>query len=84
LRLPPEWVRLREQFRIWNGYAELHLERGEWRECLELSRRILRDCEAALSADERGKIYLRLSRCAEGLGDETGQRAWRELARIGM
>src|SRR6187551_3713921 len=23
--LPPLWVRLRDQFRVWNGYAELHL-----------------------------------------------------------
>jgi two-component system, OmpR family, phosphate regulon response regulator PhoB len=84
LRLPPEWVRLREQFRIWNSYAQLHVERGEWRECLELSRRILRDCDPALSAAERGQIYQRLSRCAQGMGDETGRRAWSELARTAL
>jgi hypothetical protein len=41
----------------------------------------LRDCDPALSAEERGRIYERLARCAQGLGDESGQRAWKELAR---
>jgi two-component system, OmpR family, phosphate regulon response regulator PhoB len=81
VRLPPEWVQLREQFRVWNGYAELHLERGEWRECLELSRSILVHCKDVLSAAERSRIYERLARCAQALGDEQGKRNWQELAR---
>ncbi len=26
MHLPPEWIRLREQFRVWNSYAEIHLD----------------------------------------------------------
>jgi DNA-binding response OmpR family regulator len=81
VRLPPEWVRLREQFRVWNSYAELHLERGEWRDCLELSRSVLVNCKDALSAAERSRIYERLARCAHALGDEQGKRNWQEMAR---
>jgi DNA-binding response OmpR family regulator len=81
VRLPPEWVRLREQFRVWNSYAELHLERGEWRDCLELSRSVLVNCKDALSAAERARIYERLARCAHALGDEQGKRNWQEMAR---
>jgi DNA-binding response OmpR family regulator len=81
MRLPPEWVRLREQFRVWNSYAELHLQRGEWRECLELSRSILHSCDEALSAIERSRIYERMARCSHALGDEKGERAWEERAR---
>ena len=53
LRLPPRWVRLRDQFRVWNGYAEIHHARGEWRDCLEVSRSILQNCEEALTPAER-------------------------------
>jgi two-component system phosphate regulon response regulator PhoB len=74
VRLPPEWVRLREQFRIWSSYAELHFERGEWRECLELSRNILRSCDAVLSAAERNRLYARLATCSQNLGLSSEQR----------
>jgi two-component system phosphate regulon response regulator PhoB len=81
LQLPPGWVRLRDQFRVWNSYAEIHLTRGEWRDCLELSRSILHNCEGALSPAERAAIYQRLAICAESLGDVPEQRAWQALAR---
>jgi DNA-binding response OmpR family regulator len=81
LSLPPLWVRLRDQYRVWNGYAELHLARGEWRDCLEVSRGILDNCEAALTAAERTQLYERLSLCAQNLGDEEAYKNWRELAR---
>jgi DNA-binding response OmpR family regulator len=81
LQLPPEWVRLRDQFRVWNRYAEIHAARGEWRDCLELSRSILHNCEGALSPDERGAIYRRLLACSEHLGDVPEQRVWQERAR---
>jgi DNA-binding response OmpR family regulator len=79
--LPPLWVRLRDQFRVWNGYAEIHLARGEWRDCLEVSLSILHNCEAALTPAERTALYERLSVCAHNLGDEQAHRNWRELAR---
>jgi two-component system phosphate regulon response regulator PhoB len=78
LQLPPGWVRLRDQFRVWNSYAEIHEARGEWRDCLELSRSILHNCEGALSPAERATIYRRLAVCAENLGDVPEQRAWQE------
>ena len=81
VRLPPEWVQLREQYRVWTGYAEIHLERGEWRDCLELSRSILVTCKDVISAAERARIYERLARCAQALGDEQGKRNWQEMAR---
>jgi two-component system OmpR family response regulator len=81
LSLPPLWVRLRDQFRVWNGYAELHLARGEWRDCLEVSRSIRDNCEAALTGAERTHLYERMSLCAQSLGDDEAYRNWRELAR---
>jgi two-component system phosphate regulon response regulator PhoB len=70
LRLPPEWVRLREQFRVRSGYADLHFQRGEWRECLEVLRYIVRECEPVLSPDERARIDERAVRCAQALGED--------------
>ncbi|HXU63982.1 MAG TPA: response regulator [Polyangia bacterium] len=70
-QLPPDWLRLRDQFRVWNRYAEIHYVRGEWRDCLELSRSILHNCAAALGADERGRVDERIARCRQVLGDRT-------------
>jgi len=81
LKLPPLWVRLRDRYRVWNGYAEIHLARGEWRDCLEVSRSILDSCDEALTAAERAQLYQRLSLCAHNLGDEAAYRSWSELAR---
>jgi two-component system, OmpR family, phosphate regulon response regulator PhoB len=69
MHLPPEWIRLRDQFRVWNRYADIHLARGEWRDCLELSRSILHNCDGVLSPDERRRIFERIARCAKELGD---------------
>ena len=80
LQLPPEWIRLRDQFRVWNRYAEIRLTRGEWRDCLELSRSILHNCDGALSPDERRRIYERIARCAQELGDTEGQKTWQGKA----
>jgi two-component system phosphate regulon response regulator PhoB len=80
IRLPPAWLHCREQFRVWDTYAKIHLDREEWRECQELCRSILGRCEEALSPAERCLLYSRLARCAQGLGDVQGERAWRERA----
>jgi two-component system phosphate regulon response regulator PhoB len=79
--LPQAFVEAREQFRVRNGFAELHYERGEWRDCLEVSRSILESCGEALAPHERTHIYDRLERCAEQLGDEESRRAYRQLSR---
>jgi DNA-binding response OmpR family regulator len=80
IRLAPAWLQCREQFRVWDSYAKIHLERGEWQDCQELCRSILHRCEQALSPAERCLLYSRLARCAQGLGDEKGERVWQELA----
>lgn len=80
IRLAPAWLHCREQFRVWDSYAKIHLDRGEWQECLELCRSILHRCERALSPAERCLLYSRLARCAQKLGDEKAERAWQELA----
>jgi DNA-binding response OmpR family regulator len=81
LSLPPRWVRLRDQYRVWNGYAEIHRARGEWRDCMEVSRSILDNCQPVLSSTERTGLYERLSLCAQHLGDDQACRSWHELAR---
>jgi two-component system phosphate regulon response regulator PhoB len=80
MRLPPEWIRLRDQYRVWNRYADIHLARGEWRDCLELSRSILHNCDGALGPDERRRIYERIARCSKELGDLDAQRSWQSKA----
>jgi two-component system, OmpR family, phosphate regulon response regulator PhoB len=70
MRLPPSWVRMRDQYRVWNSYAEIHFARGEWRDCLEVSRSILHNCEEALTPAERTQLYERLSACAKQTGDD--------------
>jgi DNA-binding response OmpR family regulator len=80
MHLPPEWIRLRDQFRVWNRYADIHLAHGEWRDCLELSRSILHNCDGVLSPDERRRIFERIVRCAKELGDTDEQKAWQGKA----
>ncbi len=80
IRLAPAWLHCREEFRVWDSYAKIHLERSEWQECLELCRSILHRCEHALSPAERGLLYSRLASCAQNLGDQKAERAWQELA----
>jgi len=75
MHLPPEWIRLRDQFRVWNRYAEIHFSRGEWRDCLELSRSIVHNCDSVLNPDERARIYERIARCAKELGDNGPQKS---------
>jgi two-component system, OmpR family, phosphate regulon response regulator PhoB len=79
--LTPAWLMLRDQVRVRNGFAELHFQRKEWRECLELSHSILESCGEVLTAAERTQIYERLERCSQHAGDREGERVWRERAR---
>ena len=75
------WVRMRDQYRVLSGYAEIHFERGEWRDCLEVSRSILHNCEEALTPAERTQLFERLSVCARQMGDDVAQRNYSQLAR---
>ncbi|HEX4405924.1 MAG TPA: response regulator [Polyangia bacterium] len=76
-RIGPAWLQCREQFRVWDTYARLHLEREEWQECVELCVSILGRCEQALNPSERRLLYLRLATCAQRLGDASAERTWR-------
>src|SRR5262245_42951460 len=80
IHLPAAWLHCREQFRVFDTYAKLHLDRGEWRECQELCRSILARCEAALSPAERCLLFSRLASCAHSLGDAQEENVWRERA----
>ena len=80
MHLPPEWIRLRDQFRVWNRYADIHLAHGEWQDCLELSRSILHNCDSVLSPDERSRIFERIAACAKELGDTDQQKTWQAKA----
>ncbi len=80
MHLPPEWIRLRDQFRVWNRYADLHLAQSEWRDCLDLSRSILHNCDSVLSPDERRRIFERIVRCAKEMGDTEEQKTWQGKA----
>ena len=80
MHLPPEWIRLRDQFRVWNRYADIHLAHDEWRDCLELSRSILHNCDGVLSSDERRRIFERIVQCAKELGDTEEQKTWQGKA----
>ena len=75
MKLPPDWVRLRDQFRVWNRYAEIHYARGEWRDCLELSRSILHNCAPVLGPDERLRVDERVAHCLRALGERDGASA---------
>jgi hypothetical protein len=63
-------VRLREKLRVLEGYAQIHLQRGEWRDCLEVSRSILRECEHVLSPEERSRVQDRVAHCGKAVGDD--------------
>jgi DNA-binding response OmpR family regulator len=80
IRLPAAWLHCREQFRVFDTYAQIHLDHGEWRECQELCHSILGRCEEALSPAERCLLYSRLARCAQKLGDTEAERTWKERA----
>src|SRR5215471_15915938 len=80
IRLAPAWLQCREQFRVWDSYAQIHLGRGGWQECRELCRSILNRCEEALSPAERCLLYSRLARCAQELGDPAEELRWKDKA----
>ena len=73
-KLPADWVRQRDQFRVWNRYAEIHHTRGEWRESMELSRSILRNCPAALGPEERRIVEERIAQSRQSLGEHSSSR----------
>ena len=58
-------ARAGDEIRGWEGYSRLHFERGEWRECREISRALLREHGDLLTVDEANALRERIRRCDE-------------------
>jgi len=72
IRLPSVGATAREQIRVWEGFSTNHFGRGEWEECLELCRTILRRHGDLLTPAETRLLHDRIRLCDERL--EAGQR----------
>jgi DNA-binding response OmpR family regulator len=57
----------RERIRVWEGFSANHFERGEWQECKEISRAILRRHGAELNPGEMAMLCDRIRRCEDQL-----------------
>ena len=64
-RVDAQYAAAREQIRVWEGFSANHLERGEWRECQEICRTILRRYAEQLTPPEMALFHERIRRCAE-------------------
>jgi len=69
LRIDSGWATAREQIRVWDGFSANHFERGEWRECQEICRTILRRYTDQLTPAESATLHDRMRRCEERLAD---------------
>jgi len=67
LRIDSGWATAREQIRVWDGFSANHFERGEWRECQEICRTILRRYTDQLTPAESATLHDRMRRCEERL-----------------
>jgi two-component system phosphate regulon response regulator PhoB len=59
---------IREQIRVWNGFSLNHLDRGEWSDCQEICRTILRRYSGSLTPPEVATLLDRIRRCTDKLG----------------
>ena len=59
---------VREQIRVWDGFSQNHFERGEWRDCQEICRTILRRYSESLTPAEVASLLDRIRRCTDQLG----------------
>jgi DNA-binding response OmpR family regulator len=62
-RIDSGWATAREQIRVWDGFSANHFERGEWEECLEICRTILRRYGDYVTAPEIALLHDRIRRC---------------------
>ena len=65
VRIDPQFAAAREQIRVWDGFSANHFERGEWRECQEICRTILRRYAEQLTPPETALFHERIRRCAD-------------------
>lgn len=66
-RIDSLWATAREQIRVWEGFSANHLERGEWQECQEICRTIVRRYADQLTPAEAAVLHDRIRRCEEEL-----------------
>jgi len=67
LRIDSGLAAAREKIRVWDGFSANHFERGEWRECGEICRTILRRYADQLTPAESAVLEDRMRRCEEKL-----------------
>ncbi len=65
VRIDPQYAAAREQIRVWDGFSANHFERGEWKECQEICRTILRRYADHLTPPETALFHERIRRCAD-------------------
>jgi len=66
-RIDSVWAAAREQIRVWDGFSANHFERGEWQECQEICRTIVRRYADQLTPAETAVLHDRIRRCEEKL-----------------
>jgi DNA-binding response OmpR family regulator len=71
-RVDSEWANAREQIRVWEGFSANHFERGEWQECQEICRTILRRYGEQLTPPEMASLHDRIRRCDDRIDDRIG------------
>jgi len=62
-RVDSGWATAREQIRVWDGFSANHFARGEWQECQEICRIILRRHGDHLTPPELAVFHDRIRRC---------------------
>jgi DNA-binding response OmpR family regulator len=67
VRIDAQDAAAREQIRVWDGFSANHFERGEWNECQEICRTILRRYADQLTPPEMALFHERIRRCADKL-----------------
>lgn len=65
VRVDAQYAAAREQIRVWDGFSANHFERGEWRECQEICRTILRRYADQLTQPEMALFHERIRRCTD-------------------
>ncbi len=68
-----ELATAREQIRVWEGFSLNHFERGEWEECQEICRTILRRHSDQVTQPEAALLLDRIRRCDEFLDRHNGR-----------
>jgi len=65
VRVDAQYAAAREQIRVWDGFSANHFDRGEWRECQEICRTILRRYAGQLTPPEMTLFHERIRQCAD-------------------